>query len=81
MPTPHVPLYKVAQLNNDHCVGAAVMLSFLMDLFSMSPKQQFEKAEILLLLQGVGEIDLPPGLLDLVKDVADKNDPEIGSKI
>ena len=47
------------------------MMCFLADLFTMSGKASFTKSEVLTILDLIGKRELPEGLIDLVKDVAD----------
>lgn len=66
---------KTAGFNEDHSVGAAVMMAFVMDLFTLSEKKSFTPAEIVNVLDKIAKRELPEVMLDMIKDVADNHDP------
>lgn len=72
MSTPK-PLWQTAKLNPDMCAGAAVFVSFISDLFTMSGKASFTPAQIVNSLDMIAQRELPEGLFDLVKDLAERN--------
>lgn len=64
-------LYITAKMNQDQCTGAALILCFLSDIFTISGKDQFSKTDVLAILDLIGKRELPEGLVDLVKGLAD----------
>lgn len=66
------PLHITAEFNHDQSCGAAVMLCFLTTLFTISGKKSFTLGEIVNVLDLIGKRELPEGLIDTVKDVADR---------
>jgi len=67
------PLHVVAGFNQDQCIGAALVISFFEDLFTISPKERYSRDEIILILDSIGQRELPEGLLDFVKEKAEEN--------
>lgn len=65
-------LFEAAGMNHDMCVGGALMMSFVIDLFTMSGKQAFTPAEIVNILDIIAHRELPDGMIDHVKTVADQ---------
>jgi hypothetical protein len=68
------PLYREAQMTPAQCDGAAIILCFLQDLFTISRKASFTPAEVVLIIDGIGKGELPEGLMDKVKDLGEMND-------
>lgn len=69
------PLYITAGMNRDQCIGGALMMSFLSDIFTISGKESFTTAEVVTILDLIGKRELPEGMMDLVKDAADGLNP------
>lgn len=73
MPAPDkTPFYVSAKMTPDQCNGAAIILCFIQDLFSLSERQSMTPAEIVMVLQALGESHLPEGLMDRVKEYANR---------
>lgn len=70
MNTNRQPLYLVANMPHDHCLGAAMFMSFLQDVFVTSERQWFTKEEVLIILHNIGNFELPEGMVDMVKDAS-----------
>lgn len=68
------PFYVRAKMTPDQCNGAAIILCFIQDLFSLSQRESMSPAEIVMVLQQVGESHLPEGLMDRVKDYANRRE-------
>jgi len=67
LPNDTVPGQK-PMLNGDHAVGAALLWTYLRDLFTTTPKDTFTRDEVLVLLETIsrdGEM-FPPGILEQV---------------
>lgn len=69
------PLYLTAGMNHDQCLGAALMMCFVTDLFTISGKNVFSKSEVVMILDMLAKRELPEGMMDLVKDAADDLNP------
>jgi hypothetical protein len=65
------PFWQQAAMNRDNCIGAAVITSFIADLFTLSRKDSFSKTEVLIILDAVGRRELPEDMFEAVKDMAD----------
>lgn len=72
------PLFRSARFNEDMCAGAGIFVCVLIDLFTLSGKKSFTREEVVLVLDSIGKRELPPGLIDKVKEIADFRDREGG---